>query len=338
MEYNQILKNAKENMGGFCIGCPICNGLACKTKVPGPGGKGYGDSYIRNFDKLGDVKINMDTLFESSGVNTELEMFGKKFDLPVFAAPIGATTLHYGDYLSEEEYFDALFKGCKESGIAAFGGDGPAKAVFEMPLEIIKKIHGHGVSTIKPWNLDEIKRKIKLVEESGAFAVATDVDGSGLTLLKKTNTPVGPKSPADLKEIVNATKLPVIIKGIMTVQGAKKAVEAGAYAIVVSNHGGRVLDQTPATIEVLAEIVEAVSGQIKILIDGGIRTGMDIFKCLALGADAVLIGRPFATMVYGGGQEGVETLVKKLKTELEETMEMAGANNLSEIKQHMVRV
>ncbi len=142
----------------------------------------------------------------------------------------------------------------------------------------------------------------------------------------------------DLKKIVQSTDRPVIVKGVMTVKGALKAVEEGAYAIVVSNHGGRVLDQTPATIEVLPEIAAAVKGKIKILIDGGVRSGLDIFKCLALGADGVLIARPFATMVYGGGKEAIATYVQKLQTELSETMEMAGARNLSEIDSSMVRI
>ena len=123
----------------------------------------------------------------------------------------------------------------------------------------------------------------------------------------------------------------------MTVQGAKKAIEAGAKAIVVSNHGGRVLDHTPATIEVLPEIAAAVKGQVKIIVDGGIRTGVDVFKCLALGADAVLIGRPFATMAYGGGKEAIHTYVNKVKTELKETMEMTGANTIGDINESMVR-
>ena len=97
---------------------------------------------------------------------------------------------------------------------------------------------------------------------------------------------------------------PFILKGIMTVKGAEKALEAGAAGIVVSNHGGRVLDQCPATAEVLPAIVDAVGGKMKVFVDGGIRSGMDVFKALALGADAVLIARPFVTMVYGGGRGG----------------------------------
>ena len=116
-----------------------------------------------------------------------------------------------------------------------------------------------------------------------------------------------------------------------------KALEAGASGIVVSNHGGRVLDQCPATAEVLAEIVDAVDGRMKIFVDGGLRHGVDIFKALALGADAVLVCRPFVSAVYGGGAEGVHALVRKLGAELADTMEMCGAASLRDISRDMIR-
>ena len=122
----------------------------------------------------------------------------------------------------------------------------------------------------------------------------------------------------------------------MTVRGARKAAEAGAAAIVVSNHGGRVLDQTPATAEVLEDIVQAVGGQLTILVDGGIRSGVDVFKALALGADGVLIARPFVTAVYGGGADGVRAYVDQLEAELADTMVMCGAHSIGEITRDMV--
>ena len=122
----------------------------------------------------------------------------------------------------------------------------------------------------------------------------------------------------------------------MTVKGALKALEAGASAIIVSNHGGRVLDQCPATAEVLEDIVKAVNGKMKIFVDGGIRSGVDVFKALALGADGVVIARPFVTAVYGGGAEGVKLYVEKLGAELADTMAMCGANSLEEITRDMI--
>ena len=154
--------------------------------------------------------------------------------------------------------------------------------------------------------------------------------------MKSLQPPAGSKTAEELREISQYSGKPFLIKGIMTVRGAKKALEAGASGIVVSNHGGRVLDHCPSTAEVLPEIADAVGDRMIILVDGGIRTGMDVFKALALGADGVLIGRPFVTMVYGGGAEGVRVYVEKLKAELADTMAMCGAHSLEEIDRSMI--
>ena len=123
----------------------------------------------------------------------------------------------------------------------------------------------------------------------------------------------------------------------MTVKGAKKALEAGASAIIVSNHGGRVLDQCPATAEVLPEIAAAVGNELMVLVDGGIRDGVDVFKALALGAKAVVVARPYVTAVYGGRQEGVKAYTEKIGKELADTMKMCGAANLASINRDCIR-
>ena len=166
-----------------------------------------------------------------------------------------------------------------------------------------------------------------------------DIDAAGLPFLKNMNPPAGSKTVEQLAEIAKMVGKPFIVKGVMTVSGALKAKEAGASAIVVSNHGGRVLDQCAATAEVLADIADAMKGSgVKILVDGGIRSGVDVFKALALGADGVLICRPFVTAVYGGGAEGVKCYIDKLAGELADTMQMCGAHSIEEITPDMVRV
>lgn len=177
---------------------------------------------------------------------------------------------------------------------------------------------------------------MKLVKRAGAFAIAMDVDAAGLPFLKNFTPPAGSKTVDELREIARMAEVPFIVKGIMTEKAALKAEEAGAAAIIVSNHGGRVLDQCPATAEVLSGIVKAVDGRMKVLVDGGIRTGVDIFKALAMGADGVLIARPFVTAVYGGGAEGVQCYVDRLGAELEDTMAMCGASTLREISGEMI--
>ena len=337
MNYNKVLENAKNCIGDYCKACVECNGKVCRNQIPGPGAKGVGDTAIRNYDKWKEIRINMDTLTENKPIDTSIDLFGKKFKYPFFAGPVGAVNLHYGDKYNDMSYNNILVSACANSGILAFTGDGTNPEVIKSATTAIKAVGGLGVPTIKPWNIDTIKEKIQLVKDSGAIAVAMDIDAAGLPFLKNMNPPAGAKSVEELKEIIKLSNLPFIVKGIMTVKGALKAKEAGADAIVVSNHGGRVLDQCPSTAEVLADIVDAVGGSMKIFVDGGIRSGVDIFKALALGADGVLICRTFVTALYGGEEEGIKLYINKLASELEDTMAMCGAYSISEISREMIR-
>ena len=339
MTYAEVLKNARENIGQYCKACPVCNGVACKNQIPGPGAKGVGDTAIRNYNKWAEIRVNMDTLCENVTPDTSIELFGQKFQYPFFAGPVGAVNLHYSDAYTDMTYNDVLVGACAEYGIAAFTGDGTNPDVMAMATKAIGEAGGCGVPTIKPWNLDTIQAKMVQAQDSGCFAMAMDVDAAGLPFLKNMTPPAGSKSVEELKQIVKMAGVPFIVKGVMTVKGALKAKEAGAAAIVVSNHGGRVLDQCPATAEVLPEIADALKGSgMKIFVDGGIRSGVDVFKALALGADAVLICRPFVTAVYGGGEEGVKCYIEKIAGELADTMQMCGAHSLSEITREMVRI
>lgn len=336
MEYKAVLENAKSDIGPHCKVCPVCNGMACKNQIPGPGAKGVGDVAIRNYNKWQEVRVCMDTLTELKEVDTSLELFGKKFKYPFFAAPVGAVKLHYGQKYTDLEYDTILVNGCAASGIAAFIGDGTDPEVMRGGTAVIKEAGGTGIPTIKPWDMKTVEEKMKMATDSGAFAVAMDIDAAGLPFLQNQNPPAGSKSVEQLKEIAQMAGVPFILKGIMTPKAALKALEAGAQGIVVSNHGGRVLDQCPSTAEVLPEIVKAVGGKMKIFVDGGIRNGVDMFKALAMGADAVLIARPFVTAVYGGAEEGIDAYVKKLGAELVDTMKMCGAYTLDEIDSSMI--
>ncbi|WP_295162342.1 alpha-hydroxy-acid oxidizing protein [uncultured Brachyspira sp.] len=337
MTYKEIIENAKDCMG-FCKACIICNGKVCKNIMPGPGAKGVGDGAIRNYDKWGDIRLNMDTICSNEDVDASFELFGKKFKYPIFAGPVGAVQLHYGNKYTDEEYNDILVQSCSEAGICAFTGDGVNPNVMIAATSMIKKQNGIGIPTVKPWNMDVIKEKMKLIADSNAFAVAMDIDGAGLPFLKNLTPKAGSKTADELRQIKEIAKRPFIIKGIMTVKGAQKAVESGADAIIVSNHGGRVLDQCASTAEVLPEIADAVKGKIKILVDGGIRSGADILKALALGADGAVIARTFVIAVYGGGEEGVKSYAAQLGAELEDAMAMCGVHSLKEITRDIVRL
>ncbi|MDO4632761.1 MAG: alpha-hydroxy-acid oxidizing protein [Eubacteriales bacterium] len=338
MTFEEVLANAKDCMGPVCKACPVCNGRVCGAKVPGPGAKGSGTVAIKNYEAWQKVDLVMDTICENKPVDTTLELFGETFKYPIFAAPVGAMKLHYGEKYDDLEYNNILVSGCAAAGIAAVTGDGTNPAVVEGAAKAIKAAGGKGIATVKPWDIDTMKKKMDLVKDAGAFALAMDIDAAGLPFLKGLTPPAGSKTTEELAAIIREAGRPFIIKGIMSVKGALKAKEAGAAGIVVSNHGGRVLDGCAATASVLEEIAEAVGDSMKIFVDGGIRSGLDIFRALALGADAVLIGRPYVVAVYGGAEEGIRVYTEKLAAELADAMAMCGAHSLDEITRDMVSI
>ena len=336
MTYQEVLAAAKTEVGPYCKACPVCNGRACGNTMPGPGCKYPGPTASRNYDKWQEICVNMDTLCPNADPDISLELFGHRFAAPIFVAPLGALPLHYGDKYNDQQYNSILVKAAADYGIMALTGDGVDPEVMKSSVVDMVKVGGIGCPTIKPWNKEFVFEKLDIVNANKLFAVAMDVDGAGLPFLKAMNPNAGSKSVAEMKEIIDHAEMPFIIKGIMTPNGARKAVEAGAAAIVVSNHGGRVQGGVPSTAEVLPSIVEAVKGQITILVDGGIRSGVDVFRALALGADGVLIGRPVLTAIYGAGAEGFKVYMDKIVGELKSTMTMCGAGTLKEITRDKV--
>jgi 4-hydroxymandelate oxidase len=141
----------------------------------------------------------------------------------------------------------------------------------------------------------------------------------------------------DLSWLSSITRLPVLVKGIVRPDDAVRAVEHGAAGIVVSNHGGRQLDTSPATIEVLEEIVAAVDGRLEVLIDGGVRRGTDVVKALALGAKAVLVGRPVLWGLAFGGSAGVGRVLEILRQEMDLAMALCGCPTVSDVGRGLVR-
>ncbi len=336
MTYEELLASARESIGDKCKACSVCDGKACGNHVPGPGAKGLGKTAIENFNAWRNTNVLMDTLCENADIDTSVELFGKKFKYPIFAGPVGAVNLHYGPKYNDVTYNDVLVSACAEAGVAAFTGDGTDANVMVAATAAIKAAGGIGVPTVKPWNMPVVKEKLQMVKDSGAFACAMDIDAAGLPFLKGLEPPAGRKSLEELHEIVQEAGVPFIVKGVMTPNAALKALAAGASGIVVSNHGGRVQDETAPTADVLMEIADVVDGKMKIFVDGGIRTGTDVFKALAMGADAVLIARPYVTALYGGGAEGVKFYTDKIGGELADTMMMCGADTLADITPDMI--
>jgi len=213
-------------------------------------------------------------------------------------------------------------------------GDGAAADKYRTGLHAIEML-GRGIPVFKPRaDQAELIRRIHEAEKAGAVAWGMDIDGVSFKTMVLKSAETRHKSLAEIKELGSASKLPFIIKGVMSERDAATAIEAGAAAIAVSNHGGRVLDGMPGTARVLpaiAAFVKRNAPQIQVLADGGIRSGADIFRMLALGADAVLIGRPIAIMAVGHGRAGVASLLEYYLSELRQTMKVCQIARLGDI-------
>lgn len=338
MRYEDILEKAKSTMQS-CNVCPVCNGIACAGRVPGPGGKGSGSTAVRNYSWWRDhVKIHLDVVKEPFDPDTSTKIFGMELTMPVMAAPIGMVGPNFSHSMDEYTYAHAVAAGAAEAGTIAFTGGGPTDDCFFDPLKAVNELGVAAIPTLKPWKLELVAKRMKSVGESSAAAVAMDIDSAGLPHSSTSIEPVMAKSPSDIRRIKEMTKLPFIVKGVMTAQSAEAVADAGADAIVVSNHGGRVLDEGLATGEVLAEIKKAVGNRTKILVDGGIRTGADVYKALALGADAVLVGRPVAIAAFGDREKGVKMFFEKIRSELKDVMKMTGAQNITNITGNTIKL
>jgi len=336
MNLTEVKNNAREKMKGVCAICRECNGVWCRGMVPGMGGAGNGSTMQRNYNKLNEIRIMMKTLHDVKDPDVKFNFLGKVLSSPVIVAPITGLNYNAGGAVEEKDYIDDIVNGSLECGTMAMIGDGGNPDFYRWGVEAIKKVDGNGIAIIKPRENAEIIKRIRMAEEAGALAVGIDVDGAGLLVMSTMGQPVGPKSVEELKELVDSTKLPFILKGILSVEEAMIAMEAGVAGIIVSNHGGRVLNGTISSVETLSEISTAVGDKMVVIADGGVREGMDIVKFLALGAHCVLVGRPIIWGSVGGRKEGVKLTLEALKNQLYQAMILTGADSLGKINNNMI--
>ncbi|MGL5963555.1 MAG: alpha-hydroxy-acid oxidizing protein [Fusobacteriaceae bacterium] len=337
MEIKTIRANARERMKGYCALCRECNGVWCAGKVPGMGGTGSGDSFKRNYEQLKKYKLVMKTIHGVKEPKLNIDFLGEEISFPVIGAPITGASYNMGGYLGEREYCEYITEGSLEAGTIAMLGDAADLTAYEHGINMIKKVGGKAIPIIKPRENIEIIKKIRMAEKAGAFAVGIDIDGAGLITMGLYGQPVSPKTFEELKELASSTKLPFIVKGIMCVEDALLCADAGVSTIVVSNHGGRVLNESLSTVEVLEEIVEAVGDKMTVLVDGSIREGVDVLKCLALGAKAVLLGRPLIWGAIGGEREGVKDIYNNLKNQLIQSMLLTGTADVKNVDKKIIK-
>ena len=289
-------------------------------------------------------------------VDTSTEILGMKLDAPILIAPTGGKNLVMPNAES------VMARAAVKSNTLICTATGVEKLLDEsQPVKWWS-------NTIGLPDKSSAASYARRVEDLGAKAIVVTVDNQYLSNRDRNNRnrfdygymrsgapkpgevikPVNPATAAmwqphtpsmtweSVDWLRGACGIPVLLKGILTAEDAGLAVEAGADGIVVSNHGGRQLDTSPASLDVLPEVAEAVGGRIPILVDGGVRRGTDVVKALALGASAVMIGRPAAWGLAAAGEDGVVDVLRILREEVENAMTLCGCSTVADItRQHV---
>jgi putative N-acetylmannosamine-6-phosphate epimerase len=333
-----VRDRARKKLKGICAVYPACDGREdriCQREAYGKpigfGGAGSGASFAANISSLAKWRLKTRLVGEHFDPDTHLVFCDRDLSMPVMGASTGGIS-RYNEAITEKDFCRATIRGCREAGTITWRGDTWFYTPDNSPpLDVLEEEGGYGVPIFKPRTQDSLKRLIERAERAQCPAVGVDLDGCGSTLMARHGQPVFRKSIQDLRELVASTTLPFIAKGIMSPEDAEACVEAGVSIIAVSNHGGRVLDHTPGVAEVLPHIVERIRGRVMVTADGGVRTGYDVLKMLALGADAVLLGRDIIRAAVGAGTIGVRLHMERMHQTLKRAMIMTGCPDLSSI-------
>lgn len=339
MTYEEVRNRAREMMMPRCYVCPECNGRGpCIGQVPGFGGMGANRGFQANYDSLAAVQLNSRVVHGVHVPDTSIDFFGTKISLPVIAAPTGGTTYNMGGKLTEEEFVTAICEGCTKAGTlgAVADGIGDPLPVFEKRLDTLKSLGCKAIVGLKPRLNKDIIERMRLAEKAGVVALTIDLDSAGRAARATKGQTVEPKTLEQLKELVKASRLPLLFKGIMTPDEAELCVQAGAAGIVVSNHGGRTLADTPGTAAVLPRIADVVKGRCFIMVDGTVARGTDVEKYIVLGAQCTLAGRHFVRAAHGGLADGVKLFADRLQSELAVAMTLTGAQRVADINRKMI--
>lgn len=312
----------------------------------------------RNQHMFRQLLLQPRVLRDMKGANTELTLLGKRYPFPVFLAPAAYQKLCHPDgEKATAQAASALGIGMTVSTQASTlleeiidGNQAPSWLQLYIQHDrgftesLVRRAEAAGYQALVV-TVDAPVSGVRNREQRAGFQLPAGIRAVNLEGLPEQNMPTGSllDSPLfngfldsaitwkDIDWLCSITRLPVLLKGIMHPDDALLAHTHGAQGIIVSNHGGRVLDTVPSTIEVLPEIVNSLNDRIPVLLDGGIRRGTDILKALALGAKAVMIGRPYLSALAVAGPLGIAHLLNILRGEFEAAMTLTGCRTLQDI-------
>jgi len=280
---------------------------------------------IEAFDGLGFIQKGINPVIQEK-VDLSVDILGKKWELPIGIAPMSGVIASVC-----ENTFGEMATAVRNKNVAASVGYPAGPETHEKMVETGAAVF-RIVKPIK--DIEKIKESLKSAQEAGCFAVGIDTDSvGGLKAGDNANYKdmCEPISVEALKGIRESIDIPFIIKGVLSEEDARASLEIGADAIVVSTHGGSAMDYSPSSLEVLPNIVKIVDHKMKVLFDSGIRRGSDIVKALALGADAVLIGRMALWGLVLGKAQGLEWILQLLADEMRRMMVLLGVGNLGDL-------
>jgi 4-hydroxymandelate oxidase len=311
-----------------------------------------------NREAFAAIRLQGRVLADMSGAHTRLTLFGQPFDYPMLLAPIAHQTLFHPDgELETCRGASAMRAGQIVSmqsstpfeAIASESVVPPWCQIYALPdegvmAEILARVESAGYTAIVV-TVDATVNGLRNREQRSGFSWPAHVRAVNLPegRLPQPVMPAPPASPLfsgfldeaptwdTLRWVLQRTRLPVLLKGVVAADDASRAVAEGVAGLIVSNHGGRVLDTLPASVDALPRVVDATQDRVPVLLDGGIRRGTDVLKAIALGARAVLVGRPYVHGLVVGGASGVAHVLALLRAELEVAMTLTGCSTLTRI-------
>ncbi len=336
MKFNEIIENGKQKLKSLGIvesTSVIQDGQNVHPSLPGLGWSGNGETYRNTRRMLDNYFIKHRMIADHFTPNTVVTLFEKRIKTPILAAPMSGIKTNLRGQINETEFMKSVLTGCEIAGSIGSCGDSYDTSDGYLASDIMRDISG--IAVIKPRSLEEIEIRIAMLAQTNVVAIGIDLDG--VTGLMLEEGKVSKKNAADLRHLRTLFQGPMFLKGILSVEDALTAYELGFNGISVSAHGSRSIDRAPAPVYMLPEIAKAVKGKMTILADGGIRDGFDAFVYLALGADAVMVGR---TVLYGAvaaGTEGVSTVINKLTADLSRAMLVANCHDVASINDSFIQ-
>ncbi len=333
---------ARKMLTGTCGVYSVCDGqpnrLCSGQKFGAPigmGGAGQGKTFEANYNALQQYRLKIKVIKAHKEPDMSLNIFDTEISAPIMSAGLSGVKLSLNNAIPEKDFYIGLLNGAKTFGSIGLIGNTPS-APENLGVKTIGENGGWGIPIFKPQSQDRLLKLFKIAEEQDVIALGVDLEGAGSTFWTSAEKRVYRKSENELQELVDSVEKPVIFKGIMSSEDAIKVLDSGAGACYVSNHGGRVMDCGQGVAEVLPEVADAISSKIPIMADGTVRTGFDVLKILALGADVALIGRPLAQMAIAGGEIAVKMYLDYVKDDLRRAMILTGCDNLKEISNRIL--